>query len=111
MPPQVLEREFKEHHEAFEIRVMRYLLTAVDSAHLCYEYDFRPTQNAEAKYRERRNAFEHDMLAAEENVVEELKEVDWKNGYVKSTFEFLDIVVHPDFTVSLSLRARASVCT
>lgn len=111
MPPQVLEREFAEHHEAFDIRVIRYLLTAVDSAHLCYEYNFRPTQNAEAKYRERRSAFEHDMLASEEDLVEELKEVDWKDGLVKSTFEFLDIVVHPDFTVSLSLRARASVCT
>ena len=65
---------------------------AADSAHLCYEYDFRPTQNAEAKYRERRNAFEHDMLASEEQIVEELKEVNWKDGFVKSTFEFLDIV-------------------
>lgn len=43
--------------------------------------------------------------------MEELNEIDWKNGSVKSTYEFLDIVVHPDFTVSLSLRARASVCT
>lgn len=111
MPPAVLEREFAERHEAFDTLIIRYMLTAVDCAHLCYEYDFRPTQSAEEKYRERKAAFEHYMLATEEQLVEELNQVDWKNGSVTSTYEFLDIVVHPDFGVSLSLRARASVRT
>lgn len=111
MPPAILEREFTDRHEAFDKLIIANMLAAVHHAHLCYEYDFRPTQSAEAKYRERKAAFEHYMLATEEQLVEELNEIDWKNGSVKSTYEFLDIVVHPDFGVSLSLRARASVRT
>lgn len=110
-PPAVLEREFAARHQAFDLLIMAHMLAAVDTAHLCYEYDFRPTQSAEDKFIERKASFEQSMLAAEEQFVEVLQEVDWKDGSVKSTYEFLDIVSHPDFNVSLSLRARASVRT
>ena len=110
VPPQVIERIMTQCHEDHDLLVMRTLLNTVFKAHLCYEYDFRAGMSPEEMYVARKTAFEEEILVAEEMIVLKLKATDWVDPDVKSTYEFLDIVPHPDFgEVSLSLRARASV--
>ena len=109
VPPEVIDRIMTKRHEEYDLLVMRVMLNAVHKAHLCYEYDFRAAMSPEEMYVARKTAFEEEMLTAEEMFIGKLKAADWIDPDVKSTYEFLDIAPHPDFEVSLSLRARASV--
>ena len=101
VPPAVLERICNGTHEAYDKLIVRTMLKLANTAHVCYEYEFRATQSSEEKFEERKRFFETDILDMEETLIEILKKVEWDLDSAKHTYEFVDVVPHPDFEVCL----------
>ena len=51
------------------------MLKLANTAHVCYEYDFRATQSSEEKFEERKRNFEMEILDMEETFIDALKTI------------------------------------
>ena len=106
-PPEELERICNKTHEAYDKMIIRTLLRLSHLAHLCYEYDFRPAQSPEKMFKERKRNFEEEVLCNEGYLINDLLKLEWTLDSIKHTYEYVDVVPHPNFDVSLgSASAR-----